>query len=268
MRVDYHTHHARCGHADGSLVEYVEAAVARGLDEIGLSDHSPLYHLGDDPHAHPWQAMSQHDLPAYIHEMAELRAAYAQKIAVRLGVESDYIEGWGDHYRALWRSHALDYVIGSVHWLGDWNIFSDQLPPGRSAEEIYQRYLAATQEAARSGAYDIIGHLDCLKTRGHAPDRWATPQLEETIRVLSSADVAIELNTSGWRKSVNECFPRPELLERCCAAGIPVTLGSDAHHPDQVGLGFDRALALLHDVGYRHIALFQNRKRRLVPITL
>src|SRR3954452_15204510 len=110
MLVDYHTHHYRCGHATGKMDDYVEAAIAAGLDEIGLSDHSPIYHLGDDPQPMPGTAMSQHELPSYIQEMIEVRERFAGRIVVRLGVESDYVLGWDDHYRRLWAKYPLDYV--------------------------------------------------------------------------------------------------------------------------------------------------------------
>ncbi len=266
MRVDYHTHHYRCGHASGQLSDYVEAALAAGLDEIGLSDHSPIYHLGDDPHPMPHIAMSTHELPHYIREMAAIRERYAGQITVRLGVESDYVEGFAAHYRQLWQQYPLDYVIGSVHWLDGWIIFEDDLPPGQTAADIYATYLRATQAAARSGAYDIIGHLDGLKNRGHIPDHTITPLLEETVRVLAECNVAIELNTSGWRKRCKDSFPRAELLARCHHHGVPVTLGSDAHNPADVAADFQRAITLLKDVGYREIATFAQRRRRLVPL--
>lgn len=268
MRVDYHTHNYRCGHAQGELADYIEAAIAAGLDEIGLSDHSPIYHIGgDDPHPIPRTAMSRSELPRYVDAMLAERERYADRIVVRLGVESDYIDGWGEHYRALWQQYPLDYVIGSVHWVGDWSIFSSHLPQGRSAQEIYDAYLRLTQAAARSGAYDIIGHLDCLKTRGHIPDLAITPLLEETVRVLAASNVAIELNTSGWRKpECNDCYPRAELLALCQRHGVPVTLGSDAHQPDKVAAGFPEAVTLLREVGYREIAAFAQRRRRLVPL--
>lgn len=266
MRVDYHTHHYRCGHAQGQMAEYIEAAIAAGLDEIGLSDHSPIYHLGPDPHPLPRTAMSQHELPRYAAEMAALRDQYADRITVRLGVESDYVLGWDAHYRDLWRQYPLDYVIGSVHWLDRWNIFNPELPAGRTALEVYEEYLHTTQAAARSGAYDIIGHLDCLKTRGHIPDLAITPLLEETIQVLAACGVAIELNTSGWRKDCADCYPREEVLARCQHYGVPVTLGSDAHKPEQVAHQFDAAVALLKQVGYREIAAFAGRRRRMVPL--
>jgi histidinol-phosphatase (PHP family) len=266
MRVDYHTHHYRCGHAGGNLADYVEAAIAAGLDEVGLSDHSPIYHLGDNPHVQPRTAMSWHELPAYMQEAASLREAYAGRMTVRVGVESDYVLGWDEHYRKLWAQYPLDYVIGSVHWLGTWSIFWRERPDARTDLELYAEYLHVTQAAARSGWVDIIGHLDCIKTEGHLPDRSVTPLLEETVRVLAETGVTVELNTSGWRKRINECYPRAELLERCCHWGVPVTLSSDSHAPDQIGSDFDRAVALLKEIGYTEIATFERRRRKMVPL--
>lgn len=265
MLVDYHTHH-RCGHAGGDLNDYVEVARAKGLLEIGLSDHSPIYHLGDDPHPRPGTAMSRFEFASYVREMHEVRDRFAGRIPVRLGVESDYVLGWDDHYRTLWRRYPLDYVIGSVHWLGEWSIFSPELPRGRTPGDIYEEYLLTTQAAARSGAYDILGHLDCLKTRGHVPDLSITPRLEETVRVIADSGVAVELNTSGWRKGLGEPYPREELLALCCHHGVPVTLGSDAHRPDQVAAAFPEAVELLERVGYTSITRFEGRKGFELPL--
>lgn len=266
LRVDYHTHHYRCGHATKHLADYVEAAIHAGLDEIGLSDHAPIYHLGDDPHPMPRTAMPQHELPNYIAEMLEVRDRYAGRIAVKLGIESDAVLDWDDHYRQLWSQYPLDYVIGSVHWLGRWSIFWRERPHGRKCEELYDEYLHTTQAIARSGVYDIIGHLDCIKTEGHMPDRAILPLLDETVRVLAETGVTVELNTSGWRKSINDCYPRYELLERCHHWGVPVTLSSDAHAPDQVGSHFDRAVRLLKNIGYREIASYTQRRRTMIPL--
>jgi histidinol-phosphatase (PHP family) len=246
--------------------DYVEAAISIGLDEIGLSDHGPIYHFAGDPHPRPQGAMAQGELPAYIEDMLRVRERFAGRISVRLGVESDYVLGWDAHFRNLWRHYPLDYVIGSVHWLQQWSIFDPALPDGQDAAEVYAGYLLATQAAARSGAYDIIGHLDCLKTAGHIPDLSITPLLDETVRVLAETGVTIELNTSGWRKPFNECFPRAELLARCCHYGVPVTLGSDAHTPGDVAYRFADAIALLQDAGYREIATFAARQRTMVPL--
>jgi len=266
LKVDYHTHHYRCGHAKGKLEEYVEAAIAAGFSEIGLSDHSPIYHLGDDPQPRPQTAMSRLELPNYIQAIIDVREKYKDRINVKLGVESDYILDYDEHYRTLWASYPLDYAIGSIHWLDEWSIFERRLPKGSSVDEVYNTYLHWTQRAAKSGAYDIIGHLDCIKTRGWMPTPAITPLLDETVRVIAESDVAIELNVSGWRKPIADSYPRKELLERCQHYGVPVTYGSDADETSQVGLFWNEAVKLLREVGYREIASFTARKRTMLPL--
>lgn len=268
MLIDHHTHHYRCGHAQGTLEDVIERAIALGLDAIGLSDHSPIYHLGEGDHPEPGRTMAKSELPRYYEEMQALKARYQDRIEVKLGIESDHVDGWEEHYRLLWQQYELDYVIGSVHWLGKWNIFDRNLPEGKDAHQVYEEYLISTQRAARSGAFDIIGHLDCIKTRGHMPTREITPLLEETVKTIAECGLSIELNTSGWRKSIAECYPRRELLECCLHYGVPVALGSDAHEPAQVAYEFERACELLWEVGYREVVTYTRRQRRFHPIDL
>src|SRR5512135_486941 len=114
ITVDYHTHNLRCGHAQGQIEDYVKAAIKHGLTDIGISDHSPLYFLeGNDPQ--PGLAMAKDELDGYVEEVLQLKTRYAEQINVRLGIESDYIEGMEDEYRAILARYPFDYVIGSVH---------------------------------------------------------------------------------------------------------------------------------------------------------
>jgi histidinol-phosphatase (PHP family) len=266
---DYHTHHERCGHASGSIRDYIESAIAKGLREIGIADHSPIYHLGDTPHALPSTTMSQLELPNYVSEMTALRDEYAGIIDVKLGIESDYVPGWGEHYRSLWRSYNLDFVIGSVHFVGGkWSLFQHRLPQGYSTARAFTEYLDNVIGAARSGAYDILAHFDVIKTFGHVPEPLDAfdSHIRAAVEAVAGADMAMELNTSGWRKSIDEQYPWRFVLEHALRCGIPIVLGSDAHCPGDVGRDLDRALALLRDVGFRHVATYRNRQRTLVPI--
>jgi len=264
---DYHTHNRRCGHAEGVLEEYVQSAIQKGLRHIGLSDHSPIYHLGDDPHPRPGIAMHRDELTHYLDECVELKRAYRGKIDVRVGIESDYVSGWDDHYRALWEDDRLDYVIGSVHWIGDWQIFKPELPEGHTVETIFSAYLDSIKGAAQSGIYDIMGHIDAIKVRGYIPDGDIVAAYKETLEAIAASGVAIELNTSGWRKSCADQFPSRAILESARTMGIPVCLGSDAHAPNLVGAGFAEALDVLREVGYTQIATFERREMRLIPLS-
>lgn len=284
---DYHTHHERCGHAEGSLQDYIESAIDKGLTHIGLSDHSPIYHLGDDPHPLPHIAMARNEFDNYIDEALWLAKDYRGQIRVRVGVEADYVRGWADHYRDMWVLYPLDFVIGSVHFPlsgpgpgrstqngemlkesdpGAWSAFFPNLPDGYTVDDVWAEYLDGIKEAAASGTCDIIGHFDVLKTSGHTPSPDLDPLIDETLQLIGDHRVALELNTSGWRKPINDPYPSQQLLARARRFGVPVTLGSDAHEPHLVAADFDKAVALLRDVGYNHIATFSTRRMTLVSL--
>lgn len=263
---DYHTHHLRCGHAEGTLEDYIQSAIQKGLTHVGLSDHSPIYHLGDDPHVRPGIAMSWHELPVYFEEAKALKKKYADRIEVRVGIESDYIQGYEEHFRRLWDQDGIDYVIGSVHWVGDWHIFSRGLPEGKEPEAVLHDYLACIRSAALSGAYQIMGHIDAIKGQELLPKNEFVAAYSETLDAIADAGVAIELNTSGWRKGVAEQYPSQEILAEALARDIPVCLGSDAHAPDLVAADFDRALTLLRDIGYTKLATFTDKELSFVAL--
>jgi histidinol-phosphatase (PHP family) len=89
--VDFHTHTVRCGHAEGRMEEYVEAAIAAGLKEYGFSDHLPMYWVeGDQPD--PESTMAMHELEEYVSDVLRLQERY-KEIPIRLGIEADYIPG-------------------------------------------------------------------------------------------------------------------------------------------------------------------------------
>lgn len=257
---DYHTHHRRCGHASGELRDVVEAALERNLAAIGLSDHAPMLFLQGD-HPQPGTAMAKSEFPGYVREMHDLKREYAQRVRVNVGVEADYVPGFVDAYRALLDGGDFDYVIGSVHFIDGWHLFQERRPEGATREDLWDRALVLTREAAETGLFSMLGHLDVLKTKGHLPMQWDTPTLHETLDAVKDANVAIELNTSGWRKRAAECFPSLGILTLAAKRGIPVVLGSDAHRPQDVAADFDRAAALLRTAGYRELASFSNGQR-------
>lgn len=266
MFIDYHTHHDRCGHAEGCLEDYVRRGVEIGLKQLGLSDHMPLLHV-DPATYYPGMAMPMDELPRYVEEALRLKEKYKDQIDIRVGLEGDYIEGYEEEIERIVKGYPWDYVIGSVHFLGEWDISdSRQLHgwEGRDPFEVYRQYYDAVQKAARTGFYDFIGHLDVIKRFGFKPDRDVRHLEEETLDVIQEQGVAIELNASGMRMPAEEMFPSRRILESCLARGIPVTIGSDAHQPARLGEYLDQAVALLRDIGFRELATFANRKRQMV----
>ncbi len=247
---DYHTHTARCGHARGTPAEYVRAAHAAGLLAIGVADHLPLL-----PEPDPELSMEACELGDYVGEVLELKAAFPG--FVLLGVEADYRPGTVSEVRSLLESQPFDYVIGSVHHLGDWGFDDPRQMEGYSSREIdgvWVDYFELVGEAAESGLFTVLGHLDLVKKFGYRPTKTLEVELDRLIERIARASVAIEINTAGLHKPVKEAYPSPAILQKLRAADIPITFGSDAHRPEEVGRDFAHAVGLARAAGYQEFA--------------
>ncbi len=272
MRIDYHTHHARCGHAVGELEEYVQRGIAIGLSHLGLSDHLPLIHV-DPATYYPEMAMPMDELPRYIEECLMLKEKYRDQIAIKVGLEADYIEGYEEKIQHILNQYAFDYVIGSVHFLGEWDISDFRQTAGWEGKhvlDVYRQYYDAISKACATGFYDIVGHLDVIKRFGYVPLPEETGEriaLEDmALQAVKQADMVMELNSSGLSKVCKEIFPSRRIVEQAIALDIPLTLGSDAHDPLKLSDHLDEARALLQELNVQQLAVFEQRQRSFVPL--
>lgn len=245
---DYHTHHHRCGHALGTIEQYVQIALALNLTEIGISDHAPLY-WQDGDHPQFGSAMARSHLAGYVDEVLALREKYAGRIRVRLGLECDYVEGWDEVYRKALEPYPFDYLIGSVHYVYGQHIYNttrwrDCADPSTH----YREYFRLVRASARSGLFDILGHTTGLFAYGPPPGpELLRREFSETAAAVAETGVAVEINASGIRKGGAEPFPAGALLREYRAAGVPLTYGSDSHLPTEVGHARDVVEPLLAD---------------------
>lgn len=263
--IDYHIHTARCHHACGTMAEYVVEAEKKELTEMGFADHFPLGLLGYDPKSPV--SMAPGELADYIAEVRELQKKAS--MPVRLGVEVDFLPGREKETAAALAPYSFDYVIGSIHFIGDW----DFTHPGQAdryktanMDALYEQYFSVVQNLAASGICQIMGHLDVVKKFAFFPRKSWEHLVDETCRVLKKYDLCVELNSAGWRAPVGESYPGEAFLARCLEMGIPVTLGSDAHRPQDVGSGLVRALLMLYKLGFREVAAFSSGTRSMKRI--
>jgi histidinol-phosphatase (PHP family) len=243
---DYHTHTSRCGHARGTPAEYVAAAQVAGLLAVGVADHLPLL-----PDHDPELSMEACELGDYVAEVRELKERLPG--FVLLGIEADYRPETASEVGALLESHPFDYVIGSVHHLGDWGFDDPRQMEGydsRPIDEVWVEYLELLGQAAESGLFTILGHLDLVKKFGHRATRPLTKELDRLIGRIAGAGLAVEINTAGLRKPVREAYPSLEILRLLRAADVPITFGSDAHRPEEVGRDLVLAADLARAAGY------------------
>jgi histidinol-phosphatase (PHP family) len=257
MKVDLHNHTILCNHATGSVEEYVEAAIRADTEYFGFSDHAPM-------HYDPQYRMKFEEMELYEQWVKEAQARYQNQITVLLGYEVDYLPGYMDD---IVLQRPCDYLIGSVHFIDGWGFDNPEYIgryEGADIDAVYRRYFELIEEMAKSSLFDIVGHLDLMKVFKFLPKTDIRLLANKALRAIKYADMSIEINVSGCRKPIAEAYPSVSLLEEAFALNIPITFGSDAHRPDQVGLYSDQVEALARSVGYTECALYRNRERQLV----
>jgi len=273
MLTDYHLHlrpdepetTAERYFTDENVDRYLEAARESGIEEIGVSEHVHRFTQSLDVWDHPfWREQATDDLDAY--------CEFVSTTPLRLGIEADFVPGREDEVATLLDGRPFDYVIGSVHFLGDDAVDYDRYDvwtEGRDPEAVWNRYFEVVADAARSGLFDVMAHPDLVKVWGTErprPEGDLSRFYGPAVEAFAEAGVAVEVSTAGLRKPVGEIYPSSEFARMCVDAGLDFALSSDAHLPEQVGYRYDDALAFLGDLGVEEICSFEDRKRRLVPL--
>lgn len=261
---DYHMHTPLCRHATGSPRDYAAQAKAAGLTEIGFSDHSPMQQDDFDD----WR-MRQDQLDEYVESVRAAQHDFPD-LTIRLSLEVDYLPGHEEWIRELAERYPWDYLIGSVHYIsGGWaidNPYKLSNWKDRNAYDVWAEYFDRLTQAASSGLFEIIGHIDLPKKFGFIPDRDCTPLFQTFLSAAAKSRCAIELNTTGLRKDCREIYPSRKILELAKNTGLQITFGSDAHATEEVGLNFVEAIQLAREVGYTNSCRFEQRKKTMAML--
>jgi len=259
MIADLHNHTTLCNHAEGSIDDYIQIAIEQGIKYFGFSDHAPM-------DFDPKYRMSFKQMKEYEQSVLDAKKRYKDKINILLGYEVDYLKNHIDK-RVL--EADVDYFIGSVHFIDGWGFDNPEFI-GRyeheDIDEIWQKYFHAIKEMAQSGLFDIVGHLDLIKVFKFMPKKTISSIVKDSLLAIKEADMVLEINMAGFRKPIGEPYPSIELLQEAFKLEIPVTFGSDAHKPQQVGLFANEITTIAKDIGYKQCVIFSNRKKIFINI--
>jgi histidinol-phosphatase (PHP family) len=270
---DYHLHLRTddVGRADDAFTEanvarYLEAASAKGIEELGVSEHIYRFTEALELWSHPyWESQARDDLDAY--------CEFVRTTPLKLGIEADFVRGAEDRTATLLEDRDFDYVVGSVHFLGDDGAVDDRRydvwATDGDPDSLWRRYFEWIAALARSGLFDILAHPDLIKIWGDdrpVPERDVRAYYEPAVEAVAESGIAVEISTAGLRKPVGEIYPSRAFAEMCVEAGASFALSSDAHTPEQIGFEYDAALAFLADLGVEELCVFDGRERRLEPI--
>jgi histidinol-phosphatase (PHP family) len=255
---DYHTHpqgHRVQRYTQALLQPWADSARKMGLSDIAFTDHD-RYHAGID-----------------FDEIDRLRKKNADlKIRASIELDNDPVHSTAGQRWIEKHWDKLDFVLGSIHFLDRDDQMFDSVPAGaeqfdgRDIDAIYVDYFRRVREIAATGLVDCLAHIDLIKIHGHRPNAEIEAIANETLDLIRSRNLAIELSTAGWRKPVNELYPSDRIIELAIKKGIPFTTASDAHSHVQLGENFHRLAEKVSTLGIREVCVFEKHKRQTYPL--
>jgi len=255
LLIDYHVHALAHGEYEADqawLSAFVDQACRMGIIEMGFSDHDEF--------------MAGLDLNLF----QKLKIERQQDIVLRLGIEIDYIPGMEKEIAGKLSQADFDYSIGSVHYIDGWAFDHPDYKQGyddRDIDDIFFRYAQILTQMVSSRMFDIVGHIDLVKIWGHRPQqKKAGDYFFPVLQEIKRTGMVVEINSAGLRKPVGELYPSSDLLAMLYDLNIPITLGSDAHHPQQMGEGLEEAWAAARRAGYRCVTGFEKHRPIIIPV--
>lgn len=260
---DYHVHSHYSYDSRSSMAEMCRSAIALGVQEIGFADH---YDLHPDENPRDWLRLGP-----WLEELALCRAEFNGRLVIRAGIEIGEPHLFQAETQIILAGAPFDYAIGSLHWVGRNSVF-DSAYFQRPAEEAFGLYFAELERMTRTGGFDVLGHLDVPVRYGFDCYGGYDPRCYETLirpvlRNCVERGIALDLNTSALRRKARVLLPGVDILRWYVElGGTGVTLGSDAHRPDQVAAHFDVALEAARTAGLKYLVQYERRRQRLIPL--
>jgi histidinol-phosphatase (PHP family) len=258
LPIDYHSHpqaHSIKPYTPQLLQPWADSAREKGLREVAFTDHD-RYKEGVD-----------------FGEIDRLREANPD-IKFLAGIELDNDPETGRAGRAWVEKNweRLDFVLGSAHYLpGDPVMFDmatrrDEFAQ-RDVEADCAQYIAELEGMISRGGIDAMAHLDLIKIHGvWKPEGGLVPRFLPLLERIKREDLAMEISTAGWRKSVGEQYPQVDLIRAALGLGIPFTLASDAHSHVQLAEDYGRLAEILRQTGVREVASYEKHQRRMIAL--
>lgn len=264
---DCHIHSYFSGDCNEEIDKIIENAIRLKMKNITITDHFEYDVVGMTDR---WRI----DLDKYCKTILEYREKYKSKIDIRLGVEVGIQPHTREFLEKQISSHPFDFVIASTHALGRKDISANRFYEFMSKSELQKYYFETVLHNVKNyNNFDVYGHIDFITRKGGENYRGVNfyeneELITEILSTLIAKNKGIEINTSGFRYGENRVYPCYEILKRYIdLGGKIITIGSDSHVANYLGMDFEYAYEMLKDLGINYICSFKNRKPIFEKIT-
>lgn len=262
---DYHTHTIYSGDSESPMEDMILQAASMGLQELVFTDHV------DFDYADP--AFESIDYDEYLSVFLDLQAKYNNQLRLLMGVEVGYQPHIQTRLEEFLKKYPFDFVICSTHMADRLDFYTGDFFTGKEQKAAYLRYFENVLYSIKHFRdYDVYGHLDFIVRYGDYAKKVLSYHdyqdiLDEILKQSIFKGHGIEVNTSGFRYGLEQMHPQFAIIKRFHELGGEIiTVGSDAHQPQDLCSHFSLAYQLLKKAGFTHMAAFEGRQARFHPI--
>lgn len=259
-----HTHHSFDGR--NTMENICKESLEHGMKGICFTNHLDLQAVN---RANPEEPIDHYPDPAQSRDFAEVKARYGDRLEMCLGAEVGLQRGQGERSKAAICELQPDFIIGSIHYIDNKDIFSGAWSEGKDKFHTYMSYLERTLEIVKTHDYfHVLGHLDMILRDKNITDKSMDSVeyhliIDDILKALIANGKGIEVNASGWRYRLGGPHPQPFIIKRYKElGGTIITTGSDSHFDDSINSGIDRATALIKEIGFDEVSYFVGGKEQ------
>ena len=263
IKTDCHLHSSFSGDSKAPMEEMVKGAIAKGITEICFTEHQDIdFVYRDDP-----EGYFEVNTDQYLYDLLMLKEKYARDIWISFGIELGVQTDIARKLAIYSKSHDFDFVIASSHLCNKKDPYYPDFYEGRDEKDAYHEYFKYEAECIKAFRnFDSYGHLDYVLRYGPTKDENFTmaeygDDIDVILKLLIDNEKALEVNTSGFAKTVKgQPHPSEDILKRYKELGGElITIGSDAHAPENIAAGYDKCEAMLKALGYKYYAVYKQR---------
>ena len=228
MKRNYHTHNELCGHAEGTIEDYVKAACGFDMEELGLSDHIP-FEQDDLP-----DRMRFASLEGYCRTIEELKEKYSGRIKLFCGFEAEHFPARNSYYEKLLTNGTAEYLLlGQHYFIRDDGRLTDVFRTLSGSEDAIE-YAKAAMAGMATGYFKCLAHPDLFMLGGWTPDRNTDEACDIILNEAVKHDYVLELNANGLRHK-RDAYPSMYFWKKAAQTNVRVIIGADAHKPEALG---------------------------------
>lgn len=266
ITTDFHLHSSLSADSDSPMEEMIQKGLSLGLHTMCFTEHMDYGVINEG-------LSFMVDTDSYYKKYLELRDKYKHHIELLFGIELGIEPRHRNFLKNYVSSWDFDFIIGSSHIIDGYDPYYPAYFEGRSEEESYRRYFETiTENLSVFSDVDSYGHLDYIVRYGPNKDKYYSYEkyrdlIDPALKLMTEKGVGLEVNSAGLKKGLSFPNPHPDIIRAYRRMGGEIiTIGSDAHCPENIAYDFDAVRRLLIECGFRYYTIFRRRKPEFVRL--